>query len=144
MSKNLPDFFFFSFFCFCFWWGMLIKKTGKTDLQLWHFLLCPLLCRPPGSLLHRPLFIKFSLLTTKQIISPATSTRVKSLFFSGVAVQLGRFSFLMFRWVDIIFRIIYWFQKGAIEVDYPPGHPLAQPQTMISQSNIRGGARVNR
>ena len=30
-----------------------------------------------SSLIHRPLFIKFSLLTTKQIISPATSTREK-------------------------------------------------------------------
>ena len=29
------------------------------------------------SLLHRPLFIKFLLLTTKQVISPATSTREK-------------------------------------------------------------------
>ena len=32
-----------------------------------------------NSLLHRSLFIKFSLLTTKQIISPATSTREKKL-----------------------------------------------------------------
>ena len=34
------------------------------------------------SLLHRPFFIKFSLLTTKQIIFPATSTREKRAFFS--------------------------------------------------------------
>ena len=44
-----------------FWW----KKNGGTTFY------------QELSLLHRPLFIKFSLLTTKQIISPATSTRVK-------------------------------------------------------------------
>ena len=91
------------------------------------------------SLLHRPLFIKFSLLTTKQIISPATSTREMSwhvilifriiliskkglskCVFSGVAVGTRRFSFLMVRWVDVLFWFLelYWFQKGAIKVDY--------------------------
>ena len=35
------------------------------------------------SLLDRPLFITFSLLTTKQIISPVTSTREKRAFFLG-------------------------------------------------------------
>ena len=67
------------------------------------------------SLLHRPLFIKFSLLTTKQIISPASSTRKKKAF-----LGLGRFSFLMVRWVGMLFWLLelYWFQKGAIEVHY--------------------------
>ena len=67
------------------------------------------------SLLHRPLFIKFSLLTTKQIISPASSTRKKRAF-----LGLGRFSFLMVRWVGMLFWLLelYWFQKGAIEVHY--------------------------
>ena len=86
------------------------------------------------SLLHRPLFIKFSLLTTKQIISPATSTREKrvqrvqsSCFYSkavdpflALFSRVSRFSFLMVRWVDMLFWFLelYWFQKGAIEVDY--------------------------
>ena len=42
-------------------------------------------------------------------------------FFSGVAVLgLEQFSFLMVRWVDMNlfwFLELYWFQKGAIEVD---------------------------
>ena len=75
------------------------------------------------SLLHIPLFIKFSLLTTKQIISPAITTREKRAFFLGrrvVVLGLGRFSFLMVRWVDMLFGFLelYWFQKGAIGVNY--------------------------
>ena len=45
-------------------------------------------------------------------------------FFSGVAVLgLLRFSFLMVRWVDMLFWFLelYWFQKGAIGVDYDSG-----------------------
>ena len=66
------------------------------------------------SLLHRPLFIKFSLLTTKQIISPASSTIWEKRAFLG----LGQFLFLTVRWVDMLFWFLelYWFQKGAIEV----------------------------
>ena len=63
--------------------------------------------------------------TTKHIISPATittndSSERKGPFFSGVPVLgLGRFLFLMVRWVQILFRFLQlcWFQKGAIEVD---------------------------
>ena len=53
------------------------------------------------SLLHRPLFIKFSLLTMQ-------------------SSEWGQFSFLMVRWLDMLFRYLelYWSQKGAIEVDY--------------------------
>ena len=71
-----------------------------------------------SSLLLRPLFIKFSLLTTKQIISPATSTREK---FSGSAVLgLGQFSdkavlvlVCQMSWhVILIFRIILISKRG--------------------------------
>ena len=48
-------------------------------------------------------------------------TRVKMPFFIGRrGSQFGQFSFLMVRWVDMLFWFLelYWFQKGAIEVDY--------------------------
>ena len=73
------------------------------------------------SLLHRPFFIKFSLLTTKQIIYPQTP------FFSGVAVLgLGArtcravlvLNGQMSWYVILIFRIILISKRGYIEVDW--------------------------
>ena len=64
------------------------------------------------SLLNRPLFIKFPLLTTKQIISPASSTRKKRAF-----LGLGRFSFLMVRWVGMLF----WLLELHVYTDFKKG-----------------------
>ena len=77
----------------------------------------------PGSapwVSHRPLFIKFSLLTTKQIISPATSTKEKRavavLFLGRRASRIGVVLVLngQMSWHDFtdFFRIILISNRG--------------------------------
>ena len=84
-----------------------------------------------SNLLHRPLFTKLftpvepSLFpTTKHIISPATKMyyhqREKGLFLGCRSSRIGEVLVpIMVRWVKILFWFLdlYWFQKGAIEVD---------------------------
>ena len=69
-------------------------------------------------------------------------------FFSGVAVLgLGRFSFIMVRWVKILFWFLelYWFRKGAIEVDYQDSRTSKKISEILSIasysfiSNATGG-----
>ena len=70
------------------------------------------------SLLHRPLFIKFSLLTTKQIISPASNTREKrtrTFFLRRRGSRIGAVLVLngQMTWhVILILRIILISKRG--------------------------------